>query len=88
MSSAGDDWRLTNQDLYLAGATLYWKQWARPGEEWDHDHCAFCWAKFMEEDRPGVLHEGYVTADGRHWICRGCFDDFRERFGWKVEPSS
>jgi hypothetical protein len=26
-----------------------------------------------------------VTADDSyHWVCRVCFDDFRERFGWIV----
>jgi hypothetical protein len=50
----------------------------------DHDHCAFCWAKFMVEDRPDVLHEGYATADDAHWICEPCFQDFRERFHWQL----
>jgi hypothetical protein len=32
-----------------------------------------------------VLLAGYVTEDGRHWICKECFNDFREQFEWKVE---
>ena len=29
----------------LVGAALVWQQYHRPSETWDHDHCAFCWAK-------------------------------------------
>ena len=77
-----NDWRLTNQQKYLTGATLHWRTWHRPkhNPEWDHDHCEFCWAKFMEEDFPNVLHAGYTTADEYRWICQTCFDDFKEMF--------
>jgi len=78
-------------------AMLTWQSWSAP-PGWDHDHCAFCWAKFMaadyppeqrewREQHPEVLTAGY-TVDGpqksRHWICPRCFEDFRERFGWAV----
>jgi hypothetical protein len=56
---ADDDWRLRKQERYLTDATLYWREWhpTRPG--WDHDHCAFCWAKFMDgHDVPDILLEG------------------------------
>ena len=43
-------------------------------DSWEHDHCEFCWAKFMdpaysEEHRaaveadPAILTEGYTTTD-------------------------
>ena len=83
-----DDWRLTGQERYLRGATLVRKRWVAPRPEWDHDHCAFCWAKFPHE-----VEEGYTTTEahpsgaGYHWICEPCFGDFAERFGWRVvEP--
>ena len=41
-------------------------------------------AKFMVEDAPNVLHEGYTTTDDYHWICEPCFEDFREQFKWTV----
>jgi hypothetical protein len=50
--------------------------------DWDHDHCAFCWANFS--DREGDLHRGYSTEDAYHWICAPCFVDFRDEFGWRV----
>jgi len=80
------DLRLRGQENYLAGVTLvrrpYRRYAAKP--KWDHDHCAFCWAKFMVEDHPDVLHEGYATLDDYHWICERCFKDFRELFRWTV----
>jgi hypothetical protein len=70
------DPRITNQQKYLSGVSLVKKQWVRPRAEWDHDHCAFCWAKFAGAEMPDALHEGYVTAEGEHWVCPTCFADF------------
>jgi len=79
-----NDWRLGGQDRYLKGVTLFRRAYSRYRESWDHDHCAFCWTKFMVEDGPGVLHEGYCTEDGYHWVCGTCFADFRAAFEWRV----
>jgi hypothetical protein len=27
-----------------------------------------------------VLGEGYASSDDYYWVCRPCFDDFREAF--------
>jgi hypothetical protein len=80
------DWRLRGQEAYLGGAALVRRPYRRyaANADWDHDHCAFCWAKFMVEDLPIVLHEGYATRDDYHWICQRCFQDFREQFRWTV----
>jgi len=83
--SEPNDWRLTNQERYLKGATLIWGRYAPANPENDHDQCEFCWAKFMTNDRPELLHEGYSTPDGYRWICRTCFDDFVDMFGWHVQ---
>lgn len=82
-----NDWRLTGQEKYLKGVTLYRKRYVAPRPDWDHDHCEFCWAKFMVEDYPDVFHEGYSTLDEYRWICKGCFDDFKEMFEWRVVRS-
>lgn len=82
------DWRLTGQEEYLFGVLLYWRRWTQTREGWDHDHCAFCWAKFAAYDGPEILHEGYTDADEYRWICRPCFEDFRERFAWKLPDSN
>ena len=74
---------------YLTGATLVRRPYRiyPKNEKWDHDHCAFCWAKFMVEELPEVLHEGYCTEDEYHWICEACFDDFKVQFGWVLKPN-
>lgn len=86
-----DDWRLAGQERYLAGATLIRRKYrANPrNRDWDHDHCEFCWAKFMVEEQPDVLHAGYSTEDEYRWICDTCFSDFKDEFRWTVraEPS-
>jgi hypothetical protein len=82
-----DDWRLTGQEQYLFGVSLSWKAWKRPVSNpgWDHDHCDFCWKKFSDIDHPEIVHEGYATTDSKHWICRECYNDFRETFRWQIE---
>lgn len=81
-----DDWRLTGQEGSLRGETLYRRRWTAPSPQWDHEHCAFCWAKFSGCN--GTLREGYVTRDGRHWICPQCFSDFKTLFAWNVAGSA
>jgi hypothetical protein len=82
------DWRLHGQERYLLGVQLARRSYrACPtNPSWDHDHCAFCKAEFSTADQPGVLHDGYCTADDYTWVCVTCFEDFRERFGWKTGP--
>src|SRR5947208_2930159 len=43
-----EDWRLRGQEDYLQGATLLRKPYRAWSEDWEHDHCEFCWAKFMD----------------------------------------
>ena len=78
------DSRITNQPEYLSGVSLTRRVWSQPAPRWDHDHCAFCWAKFAGSDIPGAIQEGYATLDGDHWVCDACFQDFRIPFGWSV----
>jgi hypothetical protein len=77
-----DDWRLTGQERYLQGVVLQYRPWRQPRPSWDHDHCAFCNAKFAALE--GCLKHAYSTLDEYHWICDQCFADFRARFAWKV----
>lgn len=50
-----------------------WQQYRAESAERDHEHCEFCWAKFMDPDfsedhrrfvaeHPDVLTAGYTTA--------------------------
>jgi hypothetical protein len=80
-----NDWRLTNQERYLKGVTLIWRSYRPARAANDHDYCEFCPAKFMNADVPDALCEGYSTADGYRWVCKTCFDDFVDLFGWQVQ---
>lgn len=80
-----NDWRLTNQEKYLKGVTLVWRKYAPASADNDHDHCAFCWTKFMSDGAHDSLSAGYSTTDGYRWICKGCFDDFADLFGWQID---
>jgi hypothetical protein len=57
------------QEEYLKGAVLVRKPYRAYSETWEHDHCEFCFAKFMDpayseahrmfvEQNPDVLIEG------------------------------
>ena len=70
------DWRLQGQEKYLQGATLLRKRYKAWSEDWEHDHCEFCWAKFMDPGfppehaqfiaaHPEVLTEGYAVQGSR-----------------------
>jgi len=58
-----DDWRRQGQERYLKGATLSLKKYSAQKEGWDHDHCEFCGAKFMEASKSETLTEGYATKN-------------------------
>ena len=77
-----DDWRLTNQANHLKGVVLHRRTYeSKDGN--DHDHCEFCWVKFMAADLDG-LKQGYATPDNGRWICEACFEDFVDLFEWTV----
>jgi hypothetical protein len=76
MAVAADDWRRAGQEKYLSGARLTWKRYqARSGNS-EHEHCAFCWQKFLDaqysESARRVLADepeknaayGYATVGG------------------------
>ncbi len=83
-----DDWRLTNQLSYLKNASLTWRAYSPASPENDHDHCEFCFAKFMVGELPDTLAEGYCTADRYHWVCKTCFADFSEIFIWRLADAA
>ncbi len=83
MSNARD-WRLGFQGEALRGETFARKVWSQTRPDWDHDHCAFCWAKFGPDSMPDVLREGFATSDDFDWVCPTCFDDFKDELQLKV----
>ena len=76
------------------GTVLSLKPYRARSETSEHEHCAFCFAKFMDPrfseehrrfvaERADVLTEGYATTDERGWVCPRCFDDFADELGWR-----
>ncbi|MEO8658335.1 MAG: hypothetical protein ABI693_07680 [Bryobacteraceae bacterium] len=84
-------WRI-DTGWYLKGATLRKQRWTARSDDWDHDHCSCCWAKFAEWHSPEILDEGYTTTDrhehgaGYHWVCATCFIDLKIDMQWQLEP--
>ena len=82
-----DDWRLLRgQDEYLRNKKFQYKEFAKLRDEWDHEHCEFCWHKFMENPNEGedCSKQGYCSIDGKYWVCEDCFRDFAERLNMKI----
>ena len=52
-----NDWRLQGQEKYLKGVTLYFKKYIKYSENWDNDHCEFCWMKFSADGLNDALDE-------------------------------
>ena len=66
------DWRLRGQEDYLQGATLLRKAYRAWSADLEHDHCEFCWTKFMDPTfsaqhaeaiakDPKILTQGYAV---------------------------
>jgi hypothetical protein len=81
---ATNDWRLHGRTNHLQNAVMVWKTYQPAGETKTHDHCEFCWRKFVEGDGSDGLHRGYCTEDEYHWVCPQCFEDFKELLGLTV----
>ena len=81
-------WRIDNAS-HLKYARLQFLPWRQKREDWDHDHCLACNAKFAEAEGTGILHEGYTTCSDYmrgaeyHWICPTCFTELKPDLGWR-----
>ena len=70
------DWRLQGQERYLQNKIFIKRKYHKLNNEWEHDHCEFCWEKFSEEN-PNDLKIGFTTLDSYRWVCEKCFNDFK-----------
>ena len=81
------DWRIQNCKM-LRGVKLQRKRYRTPSQNWNHDHCAACWATFAEFDGPEIQHEGYATCEDYKlgaeydWVCVRCFSELKDEMGW------
>ena len=94
MNESNTDWRLTGQEKYIEGIQLRFVEFRkRVGrEDWDHEHCEFCWQKIVERADmvkydAEVICEAYCNEFENRWICPTCFRDFHERFGWQLNET-
>jgi hypothetical protein len=75
----------------LEGVTWWRSAWTRPphNPQWDHDHCAACWAKFSD-GIPDTLREGYTTGPDYklgaryEWLCEECLLKLKDELRWSV----
>ena len=93
-----DEWRAEILETlpYLRGQSFIRKPYKAYRADWEHDHCAVCFAKLMEEGEgvEDTLHEGYATTsdyqkgEDFEWVCAECFAASREVMGWKDATAS
>lgn len=75
-----NDWRITNQMNYLFKKALEKGPYKPYREGWDHEHCEFC-----SEKIDSSTGEAYFTEDKNNWICKDCFEDFKDMFQWTLK---
>lgn len=97
MPVPADDWR-RGQPGAPKGTRFRWREYVAPKPEWNHDHCLFCWAKFVPRSEEGkewlsrdthtIYFAGYATVEpsgsGFEWVCPSCFDDFAAELDFSV----
>lgn len=78
-----DDWRLTGQEEYLSKVELKKmdKKYIQSKSDLWHEHCEFCMDKITNE----YDKDAYATLDEYRWICKECFNDFKDKFKWTVK---
>jgi hypothetical protein len=98
MPASPDDWRRTSPGA-PKGTHFRWREYVAPRPDWDHDHCLFCWAKFVPRSEEGkewlgrdshtIYFDGYATVEpsepGCEWVCQRCFNDFSEEMEFVIE---
>ena len=72
---------------YYSDCVWSFKTWTITREGWDHDHCEFCLIKITDLDISDSLKEGWTNQDEGLWICESCFEDFKDKYQWKVKNS-
>jgi hypothetical protein len=80
-------WRVNNAK-HLQGLELQFRPYTAWSRDWDHDHCAACWAKFSAFGDSDIRQEGYAIGPdypkgtGYEWVCQQCFADLKTEMGW------
>ena len=61
-----DDWRRTGQEEWLSGLRLTWKRYQAYSGNWEHEHCEFCWKKFLDEHYAQWMHDALASQSPEH----------------------
>jgi len=85
------DWRLEIYSGFLNNKTFEFRKYRPVETNNDHDHCELCFKRFsytVDND----LKEGYAyyneLTNQTNWICKKCFNDFKEELSLKVKLKS
>ena len=82
------DWRIVSYNGHLNGETFSLKRFISTDKN-DHEHCEFCCKKItdLQIDYEDCVSEGYCCFNSKtkqeNWICKDCFNDFKEKFKFK-----
>jgi len=62
------------------GRNFKLKKWCPPKDnlDWSHDHCEICNKSFPDEQK-----EGYNDDKHFYWLCKKCFDKFKDELNLK-----
>jgi hypothetical protein len=66
VGNAHEDWRRTGQEAYLSGRSFTWKRYQAYSGNWDHDHCEFCWTKFLDPAYAEWMRERLASGAEGH----------------------
>jgi hypothetical protein len=66
MPPAPDDWRRIGQEDRLAGLAFAWKNYQAYSGNWDHDHCEFCFKKFLDPGYADWMREALTEPSEQH----------------------
>lgn len=72
------DWRIMGQEGYLMNDTLEYRKYLKSMCFEDFTQCEFCWDTFEEGEKV------YWSPKERVWVCKECYNDFKEHFKWEV----
>ncbi len=66
------------------------KSYREPHPDWDHDHCAACSRKLMQEADGEADAEGYAVGpehpqgEDYEWLCVDCAQQLAVRMNWNL----
>lgn len=75
-----NDWRLTNQMNYLYRKVLKKQAFKVYRDGWEHEHCEFCSKRIDKNTKVA-----YSSENNYYWICKKCYEDFKNLFEWTVQ---